>query len=180
MDSAATMDAVQKTMVIVKAAANFVQSGDFGTMKQTLKRAFDTPSSHHSQPQKMGRINMPHKDNQVFRAESTSNMVQQSVQSCRHCGKNVIHADGICDVYRTSTMRDSTSGQQANLVDSSDHKVLFDGTNSRDCAYCFFMDFDVVDDVFNAMDDSDDEVFLPSLPSLSVDELTFTVPTHDS
>ena len=79
-------NAIQKAMVVEKAAANFVQSGDFGTMKQTLKRAFDTPSSHHNQPQKMGRSNMAHKDNQVFTAESTSKMVQRNVQSCRHCG----------------------------------------------------------------------------------------------
>ena len=97
-------NAVQKAMVVEKAAANFVQSEDFGTMKQTLKRALDTPSSYHSQPQKMGRINMPHKDNQVFSAESTSKMGQQSVQSCRHCDKNVINTDGICDVCRTSTI----------------------------------------------------------------------------
>ena len=77
-------------MVVEKAAANFVQSGNFGTMKQTLKRAFDTPSSHHNQPQKVGRGNMSHKDNQIFTAESTSKSVQQNVQSCRHCGKNVI------------------------------------------------------------------------------------------
>ena len=36
-------NAVQKAMVVEKAAANFVQSGDFGSiMKQTLKRAFET------------------------------------------------------------------------------------------------------------------------------------------
>jgi len=173
-------NAVQKAMVVEKAAANFVQSGDLGTMKQTLKRAFDTPSSHRNQPQKVGRGNMPHKNNQVFTAESTSKSIQQNVQSCRHCGKNVIHTDGICDVYRTSTIRDSTIGQQANLVDNNNHKVLFDGTNFRDCAYGFFMDFEDVDDLFVDMYDSDDEEFLPPLPSLPVDELLFNDPTHDS
>ena len=96
-------------------------------------------------------------------------MGQQPVQSCRHCGKNVIHTDGICDVYRTPTIRDSTNGQQANIVDSSQHKVLFDGNNFRDCAYGFFMDFDGVDEVFHATDDSEDEEFLPLLPLLPVD-----------
>ena len=69
-------------MVVEKAAANFVQSGDFGTMKQTLKRAFDTPSSHPNHHQKMGRFNRPQKDNQSFGAESTIKMGQQPVQSC--------------------------------------------------------------------------------------------------
>ena len=91
---------VQKAMVVEKAAANFVQSGDLGTMKQTLKRAFDTPSSHHNQPQKVGRTNIPHEDNHVFTAESANKVVQQNIQSCLHCGKNVIHTDGICDVKR--------------------------------------------------------------------------------
>ena len=93
-------------------------------MKQTLKRAFETPSSQHNQPQKVGRNNMPHKDSQVFIAESANKVVQQNIQSCRHCGKNVIHTDGICDVYRTSTIRDSTNGQHANLVDNSTHREL--------------------------------------------------------
>jgi hypothetical protein len=65
-------------------------------------------------------------------------------------------------------------------VDSRQHKVLFDGTNFRDCAYEFFMDFDGVDEVFHAMDDSEDEEILPPSPSLPVDELTFNNPTHDS
>ena len=42
------------------------------------------------------------------------------------------------------------------------------------------MYFDKVDEVFNAIDDSNDDVFLPPLPSLPVDELTFTDPMHDS
>ena len=167
-------------MVVEKAAANFVQSGDFGTMKQTLKRAFDNPSSNHQQPQKVGRSSMNHKDNQSFAAESSNKVVQQNIQSCRHCGKNVIHTDGICDVYRTSTIRDSTTGQQANLVDNSNHKVLFDGNNFRDCAYGFFMDFEDAEELFVDMEDLDDEVFLPPLPSLPVNDLLFDDPTHDS
>jgi hypothetical protein len=39
-------NAVPKAMVVEKAAANVVQYGDFSTMKQTLKRAFDTTSSN--------------------------------------------------------------------------------------------------------------------------------------
>ena len=65
-------------------------------------------------------------------------------------------------------------------MDINNHKVLFDGTNFRDCAYGFFMDFEDVDDLFVDMYDSDDEVFLPPLPSLSVDELLFNDLTHDS
>ena len=37
---------VQKAITVEKTAAHYVQSGDFGAMKQTLKRAFDTPSWH--------------------------------------------------------------------------------------------------------------------------------------
>ena len=66
-----------------KAAANFVQSGDLGTMKQTLKRAFETPSSQHNQPQKVGRNNMPHKDSQVFTAESANKAVAAADFRCR-------------------------------------------------------------------------------------------------
>ena len=61
-------------------------------------------------------------------------------------------------------------------MDNNNHKVLFDGTNFRDCAHGFFMDFEEVDDLY----DSDDKVFLPPLPSLPVDELLFNDPTHDS
>ena len=110
---------VQKAISAEKAAAHYVKSGDLGAMKETLKRTFDKPSSHPSKHHKMGRFNMQQNDNQAFSTESTIKIGQQPVQSCRHCGKNVIHTDGICDVYRTSTIRDSTNGQHANLVDSS-------------------------------------------------------------
>jgi hypothetical protein len=97
---------VQKAMVVEKAAANCVQSGDFSSMKQILKRAFDTPSPHNNQPQKIGCNTMSHKDNRTFSAESTSKMGQPAVQSCQNCGKNDIYMDSICDVYQTPTIRD--------------------------------------------------------------------------
>ena len=43
--------------------------------------------------------------------------------------------------------------------------------NFRDCAYGFFMDFEDVEELFVDMEDSDDEVFLPPLPSLPVNDL---------
>ena len=46
---------VQKAMLVEKAAANFVHSGDLGTMKETLKRAFDTPSSQYNQTSEGGQ-----------------------------------------------------------------------------------------------------------------------------
>jgi hypothetical protein len=69
-------------------------------------------------------------------------------------------------------------------VNSNQHKVLFDGTNFRDCAYGFIIDTDLneagVDALYDTMNDSDDEVFLPPLPALPVDDLTFEDPTHNT
>jgi hypothetical protein len=42
------------------------------------------------------------------------------------------------------------------------------------------MDFEEADEVFFSMDDSENEEFLPPLPSIPVAELTFIDPIHDS
>jgi hypothetical protein len=42
------------------------------------------------------------------------------------------------------------------------------------------MYIDGIEELFDAIDDSNDKVFLPPLPFLPVDDLTFEKPTHDS
>ena len=75
------------------------------------------------------------------------------------CGKNVIHLDGRCDVYRSGGIRDSNYDSQANYAMDTrgkQHRVLFDGV--QDCAQLFHLPLRVPDAMFDGLDDVDDDV----------------------
>ena len=78
---------------------------------------------------------------------------------CKLCGKNVIHLDGRCDVYRSRGIRDSNYDSQANYAMDTrgeQHRVLFDGV--QDCAQLFHLPLRVPDAMFDGLDDDDDDV----------------------
>jgi hypothetical protein len=73
------------------------------------------------------------------------------------CGKNVIHLDGRCDVYKSSGIRDSNYESQANYALDTRGKqrhVLFDGV--QDCTQLFHLPLRVPDAMFDGIDDVDD------------------------
>ena len=80
-------------------------------------------------------------------------------EGCKLCGKNVIHLDGRCDVYKSSGIRDSNYDSQANYAMDTrgkQHRVIFDGV--QDCAQLFHLPLRVPDTMFEGLDDDDDGV----------------------
>ena len=68
-------------------------------------------------------------------------------QSCRHCGKFVIHTDGVCDVYNVPSANIASSG----LTDTPHMSVVFqnmDFDKEKDNhEYLFVNDFGDLDDL---------------------------------
>jgi hypothetical protein len=88
---------------------------------------------------------------------------------CKLCGKNVIHLDGCCDVYKLNDIRDSNYNSQANYAmdcRGKQRQVLFDRV--QDCAQlfcaglCATISFTSVspDNMFDGLDDVDDNVLV--------------------
>ena len=78
---------------------------------------------------------------------------------CKLCGKNVIHLDGRCNVYKSSDTRDFNYDNQANYVldtKGKQRQVLFD--EEQDCAQVFHLPVRVPDAMFDGLDDVDDDV----------------------
>jgi hypothetical protein len=46
----------------------------------------------------------------------TNNSSAHMSGGCKLCGKNVIHLDGRCDVYKSSEFRDTNHDNQANYA----------------------------------------------------------------
>ena len=64
-------------------------------------------------------------------------------QRCKHCGKCVIHTDGICDVYNVLSVHIASTG----LRDTQNMSVMFDSTNFDDHEYMFANDLGIIDDL---------------------------------
>ena len=78
---------------------------------------------------------------------------------CKLCGKNVIHLDGRCDVYKSSGIRDTNYDNQVNYAMDTrgkQHRVLYDGT--QDCAQLFHLPLRVPDSMFEGLDDDGDDM----------------------
>ena len=65
-----------------------------------------------------------------------------SPQKCKHCGKCVIHTDGICDVYNVPSVHIASNG----LRDTQNMSVMFDRTNFDNNEYMFANDLGIIDD----------------------------------
>ena len=64
-------------------------------------------------------------------------------EKCKHCGKFVIHTDGICDVYNVPAVHMASSG----MSDTQNYSVIFQDTSFDDHEYMFTNDLGIVDDL---------------------------------
>ena len=107
-----------------------------------------------STPQKKGKTtSQPRKDGQATSAMMITNSKQTSApsakkpQSCKHCGKFVIHTDGICDVYNVPSVNLANSG----IRDTPNMSVVFQnmdfGMDNDNSEYLFVNDFGNLDEL---------------------------------
>jgi hypothetical protein len=68
---------------------------------------------------------------------------QNKPQSCKHCGKFLIHTDGICDVYNVPSVHMASSG----FRDMQNMSVIFRNKVFEDQEYMFSNDLSVIDDL---------------------------------
>ena len=120
-------------------AANFARSGDIYQLKQGLEKAHEQEhnSSHRGQQESKRPIDNRSNDNDEtanYSFHATGNFMKNNSANmsggCKLCGKNVIHLDGRCDVYKSSGIHDSNHDNQANYAMDTRGKqrqVLFDG-----------------------------------------------------
>ena len=67
-------------------------------------------------------------------------------QSCKHCGKFVIHTDGICDVYDVPLANMASSGIRDTLNMSVVFQNMDFGNDNDNTEYLFVNDFGNLDD----------------------------------
>jgi hypothetical protein len=159
---------VQKAMLVENIEAKFATDGNMETMKDSFKRLLENDNYEQSQPQKQHRSSMSsdggsrgkqeaHMSNAMSPPRMEQNrMFQNAFMSaqpsrCKHCGKNVIHTDGVCDVFRGFRVSDAP---QANNTwrerdANSNNTVVFDGTAYEDCASGFAIVTNVPDEVID-------------------------------
>ncbi|WP_371079333.1 hypothetical protein, partial [Salmonella enterica] len=78
---------------------------------------------------------------------------------CKLCGKNVIHLDGRCDVYKSAGIRDTNCDNQANYAMDNigkQQRVLFDG--AQDCEQLFHLPLRVHNAMFDGLNDDMDDM----------------------
>jgi hypothetical protein len=147
---------LQRAQVVENIAANFVSSGNRDAMIQELcKLAGNDNIGHEPLPQKKkGKTtSQPQKQSQttstmmVTSSNRSSTPPAKQPQSCRHCGKFVIHTDGICDVYNVPSANNASSG----LTNTPNMSVVFQNikfdNDNDNLEYLFVNDFGNLDDL---------------------------------
>jgi hypothetical protein len=125
-------------------------------MIQELRKLADTVTvgKEPSPPKKKGKTtSQPQKDVQTTSAMMVTSSKQSKApqakkpQSCKHCGKFVIHTDGICDVYNVPSANMASSG----IRDTPNMSVVFQnmdfGNDNDNTEYLFVNDFGNLDDL---------------------------------
>jgi hypothetical protein len=106
------------------------------------------------QSKKKGKTtSQPHPESQTTSAMMVTGSNRSSpspakkLQSCRHCGKFVIHTDGICDVYNVPSVNIASSG----LTDTPNMSIVYQNiefdTDKDNLEYLFVNDFGDLDDL---------------------------------
>ena len=106
-------------------ADNFAKNGDIYQLQHGLDKVHE--EDHHPQ-QKRHLEGKRNNDNPIndhnnpanYSSIDMGNLIRNSSANmsggCKLCGKNVIHLDGRCDVYKSSGIRDSNHDSQANYA----------------------------------------------------------------
>ena len=158
----------QHALHVEDLAANFARSGDIDQLQHGLEKVHQ--EAHHIHPQRQiegKRAKGPNGgtlyETANFSSPVTGNMINNSSAQmsggCKLCGKNVIHLDGRCDVYKSSGIRDTNYDNQVNYAMDTrgkQHRVLFDGT--QDCAQLFHLPLRVPNSMFDGLDDDIDDM----------------------
>jgi hypothetical protein len=155
-DKKRILSELQRALVVENIAANFVSSGNQKAMIQELQKLAGNYNIGHEPfpPKKNGETtSQPQKESQPTSAMMVTSSNQSSTppakkpQSCRHCGKFVIHTDGICDLYNVPSANMASS----ELRDTPNMNVVFQnmkfGNNNDNLEYLFVNDFGNLDDL---------------------------------
>ena len=147
---------LQRALIVENIAANFVSSENKKDLIQELRKLADTDNvgKDPSQPKKKGKTtSQTQKDSPTNSAmlvhSSNKSQVPQAKkpQSCKHCGKFVIHTDGICDVYNAPSANMASSA----IRDTPNMSVVFQnmdfGNDNDNMKYLFVNDFGNLDDL---------------------------------
>ena len=149
-------------------AANFAKNGDISQLQHGLDKVHEADRHSQQKRQVEGKrdndnpIN-DHINSANYSSMDMGNIIRNSYAhmsgGCKQCGKNVIHLDGRCEVYKASGIRDTNYDSQANYAMDTrgkQHRVLFDGV--QDCAQLFHLPLRLPDAMFDGLDDDDDDV----------------------
>jgi hypothetical protein len=113
-------------------AANFAKNGDINQLQHRLVTVYE--EDHHPQHkgQLEGSCNHDNRGgNQSETANYSSHVIGNLINNssanmsgrCKLYGKNVMHLDGRCDIYKSSNFRDTNYDSQANYA--MDNRCLY-------------------------------------------------------
>jgi hypothetical protein len=133
----ALVSELQHALVVENIAAKFVATENHDDMIQGLCKLSSTSTSMELSPpaKKVKKQSINQEENTTNSAMIANNVntsrptkqQQNDVnppQRCKHCGKCVIHTDGICDVYNVPSVHIAST----ELRDTQNMSVMFDST----------------------------------------------------
>jgi hypothetical protein len=118
-DKKCILPELQRALLVEKIAANFVSSENQDAMIQELHKLTenDNVAKAPSPPKKKSlSTSQPYQESPptsamiVTSCNWSSTFPEKKPQSCRHCGKFVIHTDGICNIYKVPSANIASSG----------------------------------------------------------------------
>ena len=113
---------LQRALAVENIAAKFEANGNHDDMIQGLRKLSSTSNCGASPPPaKKIRKQSPSQGEDTTNSAMIANNVNtsrskqqqknvNSPQKCKHCGKCVIHTDGICDVYNVPSVHIASTG----------------------------------------------------------------------
>ena len=134
---------INSALCVENLSAQLSKTGDIGAFKEGLEHLhevnFSVGSSHHQKHDTSFNMEEPQ------RFDANVAQVRFSDGSCKDCGRNIIHRDGICDMAYVT--RDSMYSNQANLASQDRHRYIRDHRKEedRDCAYMFNYQLQILD-----------------------------------
>jgi hypothetical protein len=174
---------IQAALHVEDLAANIAKNGDIYQLQHGLVKVHQEVHHPHQKGQLEGKRNHDHRGGNLYETANYSshvigNMISNSSANMsggrKLCGKNVIHLDGRCDVYKSSGIRDTNNGSHANnTMDNrgKQQRVLFDG--EQDCAQLFHLLLRAPNAMFDGLDDDVDDMLIDvGTPATAADPAT--------
>ena len=128
-------------------AANYVSSGNQEDMVQALRKLTtpnatteeSVPPAKKPKRQSSSKADLPTDSAMIASSTATNRQTKpkrsgtDQPEKCKHCGKYVIHTDGICDVYNVPAVHMTSTG----LSDTQSYSVIFQDTSFDEHEYMF-------------------------------------------